>query len=234
MKLFNLTTIIVLLQFCSFKTFAQESSEIYQQKQTFISIGISKPFLMEGSELLRSKKLREQELSYFENSNGERKNVGTYSGLIGSNLGLGFYNPIKKVNRLMWGAEVNMSLTGSTPAEGSQEAYYFNYITLNFGLKYYPISNANLFVKANTGVASVLTKNRFKNDLDEQNFLHQFGIGINGAGAIGYSFGLKNRSLSAIEIMAEYKFSNVRVEVNNIGNDNWSYSSLDFKVGFIF
>lgn len=234
MRLLNLGISTLILQLCISNSFAQESSEFYEQKQTFISVGVSKPFLMNGNELLRSENIREQELSYFKNENGEIKTVGAYSGLIGWNLSLGFYNPIKKVDRLMWGAEVNMSLTGSTPADGYQEAYYFNYVSFNFGLKYYPISDVNLFIKTNTGFASVMTKNRFTNDSNEQNFLHQFGLGINGAGVIGYSFPIKPKILSTIEVSAEYKLSNVRVEVNGIGNDTWTYSSLDFKLGFLF
>ena len=89
------------LQLSISNSFAQESSELYEQKQTFISIGVSKPFLMNGNELLSSENIREQELSYFENNNGEIKTVGAYSGLIGWNLSLGFYNPIEKVDRLM-------------------------------------------------------------------------------------------------------------------------------------
>jgi hypothetical protein len=234
MKLLNFGISVLVLQLSIFNSFAQESSEIYEQKQTFISIGVSKPFLINGNELLSSENIREQELSYFENENGEIKTVGAYSGLIGWNLCIGFYNPIENAYRLMWGAEVNLNLTGSTPADGYQEAYYFNYVSFNFGLKYYPVSDVNLFIKTNAGFASVMTKNRFINDLNEQNFLHQFGLGINGAGVIGYSFPTKTKFLSAIEISAEYKLSNVRVEVNVIGNDKWTYSSLDFKLGFLF
>lgn len=234
MKLFNLGTMVLVLQLSISNSFAQKHSKSYKQKQIFTSIGVSKPILMNGNELLRSENIRTQALSYFENTNGERRIVGAYSGLIGWNIGLGFYTPIQQVNRLMWGSEITMSLTGSTPADGYQEAYYFNYVAFNFGLKYYPMSSANLFVKANIGFASVMTKNRFIDDLNGQSFLHQFGLGINGAGAIGYSFPIKTNFLSAIDISATYKLSNVRVEVNGIGNDKWTYSSFDFKLGLHF
>ena len=234
MKLFNTAIIISIIQFCTLNFFAQDQLKPYDQTQNFISIGIAKPFLSSGNELLRSKKIREQELSYFENANGERKKVGPYSELIGWNIGLGFYNPIKKVNRLMWGSELNLSLTGGTPSDGYQEAYYFNYMSFNFGLKYYPISNANFFIKTNAGFGSVMTKNRFINDLNEQTFMHQFGLGINGTGSIGYSLPIKTKLLSTIELSVDYKLSNVRVEVNGVGNDKWNYSSIDFKLGLIF
>lgn len=234
MKLFSIGTIILILQLGTSNSFGQESSKPHRQSQTFISIGISIPFLMGGGELLASQEIRNEGLSYFENNDGERNTVGSYSGLLGWNLGLGFYNPISNVDKLMWGAELNMCLTGSTPSDGYQEAYYFNYMSFNFGGKYYPMSKTNFFIKVNAGLGTVMTKNRFMNGLGEQNFFHQFGIGINGTGSIGYSFPLETTFLAAMELSVDYKVSNVRVEVNGIGNDKWSYSSLDFKLGFIF
>ncbi|SED06509.1 hypothetical protein SAMN04489761_4156 [Tenacibaculum sp. MAR_2009_124] len=219
----------------TFNSYSQEkTSKPYNKTQVFVSIGVSKPTLSEGEELLRSKKLRDQHLSYFENSSGDRKNVGSYADLFGWNIGLGFYKPIRSVERLMWGSEINLSLTGSTPSDGNEEAYYFNYISFNFGLKYYPLPTTNLFLKGNFGIGNVMTKNRFINEEGGQNFQHFFGLGLNGTAAIGYSFPLKTKILSAIEASAEYKLSNPRVEVNGIGNDNWQHSSLDFRLAFIF
>ncbi len=234
MKPINTKVFVLIALFYTSISWTQTTNKPYDKSQNFISIGIAKPFLMDGYELLRSKDIRSQGLSYYEDEAGGRKQVGTYSDQIGWNIGLGLYNPIKKVNRLMWGSEFSMSLTGSDPADGYQEAYYFNYLSFNFGLKYYPLSNANLFIKANGGMGGVMTKNRFINELNEQNFFHQFGIGVNGAASLGYSFVLTNTPLSAIEIGIDYKLSNVRVEVNGFGNDQWTYSSLDLRLGLNF
>ena len=234
MNLLNTIVIALFLTMNTSNSFTQDISKPYNNSQNFVSIGISKPFLLSGEELLSSANIRSKELSYFQNNTGERHAVGAYSGLIGWNIGLGFYNPIKRVNKMMWGAELSMGLTGSTPSKGYQEAYYFNYMSFNFGLKYYPLSSANFFIKTNAGFGTVMVKNRFLNGLGEQNFLHQFGLGVNGEMAIGYTFPLSVKFLTAIEISADYKLSNVRVEVNKIGNDKWTYSSLDFKLGFIF
>ncbi len=204
----------------------------FDKTQNFISLGLTLPSLNAGKELKRALSLRNEELSYFENSLGERQNVGAYSSQIGWNMGLGFYHPLKKVNRLMIGSEFNMSLTGSeSNNEGFSEAFYFNYMSFNFGVKYYPIVNQNLFLKLNGGFSGVMTKNRFKNEHNEQAFFHQFGIGTNGSASLGYTLPVKNM---AFDFEMSYKLMRTRVEVNAIGNDIWQFNALDFKIGFVF
>ncbi len=213
---------------------AQNQAKIWQSKQNFISIGMAKPFLVSGQELMEAQQIRQAGLSYFEGSEGHRKAVGNYSAPIGWGIGLGFYNPVKKVDQLMWGSELHLSLTGSEPEAGYGEAYYFNYMVFNFGVKYHPLQHQNIYLKVNGGFAGVMTKNRFVDVQQSQAFLHQFGLGINGQLGLGYAFKIESPFISLLGIAVDYKLSNVRVEVNGIGNDKWTYGALDFKlaVGF--
>lgn len=231
----NITKAILVgcfMSFCPKALFAQDSTPLYQKTQIFVNAGLSKPFLNSGKELLRGKTLRENNESYFLNSNGERRDVGSFSNQFGWNLGIGFYKPMTKFNHLMWGTEVNMNLTGSTPSAGFEEAYFFNYISMNLGLKYYALKHN--FVKVNAGVSSVMTKNRFINEVGNQSFFHQFGIGYNIQTSLGYNLPINNSKLSALEFELEFQYSSVRVEVNNIGNDQWEHTALAAKIGVLF
>lgn len=228
----KLKWIIYLFVFISYSLIGQERNQSSKSIQIFANVGLSKPFFHSGVELLKSESIRENNESYFMNGAGERRNVGRYSSQFGWNLGIGFYKPIIKLESLLWGSEVNMNLTGSTPSAGFEEAYFFNYISMNLGLKYY-LSEGN-FLKLNSGVSSVMTKNRFINNIGEQAFEHQFGIGYNIQLGSGYTFWFKQNKIKGIEIELEYQFSSVRVEVNNIGNDQWQHSALALKIGFLF
>lgn len=205
-----------------------------QTTQVEVGIGFSSPFLQSGKELMRSQDLRDNQQSYFVDSDGNRKNVGSYSSLKGFSLNIGFYKPIKKVKGLMLGAMVRNAQTGSEPADGYAEGYFFNFITAGVALKYYPFDKSNFFAKADFGLASVLTKNRFINEAGEQNFFHQFGIGSGGSVGVGYSFlPFKNKSRS-IDAQVTYQQLSTRVEVNGIGDDQWKFGSLNFGVAISF
>jgi hypothetical protein len=86
----------------------------------------------------------------------------------------------------MLGTILRASLTGTQPAAGYEEAYYFNFISVGFGAKYYPLDETNLFIMVDAGLASVFTKNRYLNELNQQNFFHQFDIGTNATLGPGY------------------------------------------------
>ena len=88
-----------------------------QSTQVEVGIGYSTPFLQSGNELTRAEDLRDQGLSYFEDSQGNRKNVGSYSSLKGYSFNIGFYKPLRKTKGLMLGAMVRNTQTGSTPDE---------------------------------------------------------------------------------------------------------------------
>jgi hypothetical protein len=134
---------------------------------------------------------------------------------------------MKKVKGLMLGAAVRTSLTGSEPQTGGyEEGYFFNFLSLGLAAKYYPFTQNNVFIKADAGLASVFTKNRYLAEQNKQEFFHQFGIGTNISSAIGYSLKpLKNKS-KTIDLQLIYQYNTTRVEVNSIGNDQWSYSAL--------
>jgi hypothetical protein len=187
------------------------------------------PFFNKGKELMRAKELRDAQQSYFADISGNRKNVGSYSQSSGYNFSMGFYKPIKRIKGLMLGALVRNAQTGSTPSIGGyEEAYFFNFITAGVAVKYYPFTKNNLFVKSDFGIAAVLTKNRFLNVSNEQNFFYQFGIGNAFGFELGYGFTPFKNKKQSIEVKTGYQLSNTRVEVNGIGDDNWQLGALFF------
>lgn len=213
---------------------AYAQNPLSQTTQVEVGIGFISPFLQSGEELMRSEELRDNQQSYFQDSQGNRKNVGSYSSLKGFSLNIGFYKPLKKVKGLMLGAMVRNAQTGSMPGDGYAEGYFFNFITAGVALKYYPFENANLFTKADFGLASVLTKNRFINEAGDQNFFHQFGIGSGGSVGVGYSFlPFKNKSRS-IDAQVLYQQLSTRVEVNDVGDDQWKFGALNVTVAMSF
>jgi len=205
-----------------------------QKTQVEVGIGYATPFLQGGQELTRAEDLRDQSLSYYQDAQGNRKNVGSYSSLKGYSFNIGFYKPLRKTNGLMLGAMVRNTQTGSTPDDGYSEAYFFNFITAGVALKYYPFEKVNFFAKADYGLAAVLTKNRFINEEGDQNFFHQFGIGSGGSVGVGYSFvPFKDKSKS-LDVQALYQQLSTRVEVNGIGDDQWKFGALNLTVAMSF
>lgn len=157
---------------CSFAQ-TQAQNTLSQNTQVEIGVGFVLPYFLSGQELLRSKDLRDAQKSYYASKAGLRADVGEYSRSTGFNFSVGFYKPIRKVKGLMAGALVRNAQTGSTPqAGGYEEAYFFNFITAGFALKYYPFPKNNLYIKTDLGIAAVLTKNRFINEDDQQHFFH--------------------------------------------------------------
>lgn len=220
---------------CLFTQIANAQNPISQKIQTEFGIGFATSILHSGKELMRSQELRDQGLSYFQNSQGIRKNVGSYGTPIGWVLTTAYYRPIKKVKGLMLGTALRASLTGSEPSsDGYEEGYFFNYITVTGGAKYYPFTKNNLFILGEFGMASVLTKNRFINSEGKQNYFHQFGIGTNLSAAFGYSFKPFKNSEKTFDIKAVYQLNNTRVEVDNVGNDSWQFSGLNLIASINF
>ena len=209
-------------------------NSLSQTTQVEVGIGYATPFLQSGQELTRAEDLRDQGLSYFEDAQGNRKNVGSYSGLKGYSFNVGFYKPLRKTKGLMMGAMVRNAQTGSTPDDGYQEGYFFNFITAGVAVKYYPFENNNLFAKADFGLAAVLTKNRFVNEEGDQNFFHQFGIGSGGSLGVGYSFLPFKDKTKSLDAQIIYQQLSTRVEVNGIGDDQWKFGALNFMVAFSF
>jgi len=205
-----------------------------QTTQVEVGIGYATPLLQSGQELTRAEDLRDQGLSYFEDPQGNRKNVGAYSGLKGYSFNVGFYKPLRKTKGLMMGAMVRNTQTGSTPGDGYQEAYFFNFITAGVAVKYYPFENTNLFAKADFGLAAVLTKNRFINEEGDQNFFHQFGIGSGGSLGVGYSFLPFQDKSKSLDAQIIYQQLSTRVEVNGIGDDQWKFGALKLTIAISF
>lgn len=229
---------IITLALCIFflaPKFTKAQNPLSQQVQTEFGIGFATPILHSGVELKRSQALREQGLSYFQNVNGERNNVGSYSAPVGWVLTTAYYRPIKKIKGLMLGTALKASLTGSQPSSGGyEEGYFFNFITITGGAKYYPFTENNLFFLGEFGMASVLTKNRYINEEGKQNFFHQFGIGTNFTAAVGYAFKPFKQSQKTVDIKAVYQLNSTRVEVDDVGNDQWQFSGLNFIASINF
>ena len=226
--------VIVLVTSVLFFHYASGQNPLSQATQVEVGIGYASPILQSGQELMRAEHLRDQGQSYFEDSQGNRKNVGSYTSLKGYSFNVGFYKPLRKTKGIMMGAMVRNTQTGSMPDDGYSEAYFFNFITAGIALKYYPFENANMFVKADFGLAAVLTKNRFINEEGDQNFFHQFGIGSGGSVGVGYSFlPFKDKSKS-LDVQVLYQQLSTRVEVNGVGDDQWKFGTLNFTLAFSF
>jgi len=179
--------------------------------------------------IVQSKTIRSNSQSYFADAQGNRKSVGNSGQLIGWSVQTAYYLPVKKVKGLMFGTAFRASLTGTEPDKGGyEEGYFFNIISAGIAAKYYPFTSNNLFVKGEFGLASVFTKNRFLNEANQQEFLHQFGIGTNASAGLGYSFRPFKNKVKTLDLQAIFQQNNARVEVNGIGNDQWSYSALNF------
>lgn len=202
-------------------------NELSQVTQVELSLGWVTPFLQRGNELVRAQNLRNESLSYFAASDGNRQAVGNYATLSGVSFGIGFYKPVRWAKGLMLGATVRNSQTGSEPDEGGYaEAYYFNFITAGVAAKYYPFTDSNWFVKGDFGLGAVFTKNRFLNEAGEQRFFHQFGIGNGASVGLGYAFTPFADKTNALELQLVYQQLNTRVEVDGIGDDQWRFGAL--------
>ena len=220
---------------CLVMQFANAQNPLSQKVQTEFGVGFATSILHKGVALKSSQALRDQGLSYFQNSQGERKNVGSYGTPFGWVLTTAYYHPIKKVKGLMLGTALRASLTGTQPSSGGyEEGYFFNFITTTAGVKYYPFDKNNLFLLGEFGMASVLTKNRFINGEGKQNYFHQFGIGTNFSAAIGYTLKPFKNSEKTFDIKAVYQLNNTRVEVDNVGNDLWRFSGLNLLASLNF
>ncbi len=205
-----------------------------QKVQAEVGVGFVMPFLQSGTELMRSKELRENGLSYFADAGGSRKNVGKYPNNTGFSISIGFYKPVKWAKGLMLGAIVRNAQTGAQPGNGGYaEGYYFNFLTAGITLKYYPFEKNNFFAKGDFGMAAVFTKNRYLNSAGEQNFFHQFGIGSGGSIGLGYTINPFKNKKTAFDLQAIYQQLSTRVEVNGIGNDQWRFGALHISVCLI-
>lgn len=214
---------------------AHAQNPLSREVQTEFGIGLASPILHSGKELMRSKELRDQGLSYYQNSSGTRAKVGSYNNPIGWVLTTAYFRPVKKINGLMLGTAFRAALTGTSPSNGGYaEGYFFNFFNVTGAAKYYPFNASNLFFRAEAGMASVLTKNRFVDENGEQNFFHQFGIGTNTSFAVGYSTKPFKNSRKVLDIQALYQLNNTRVEVNGIGNDKWLFSGLNLIASINF
>lgn len=212
---------------------ASDTLRVWQRTQTRVHLGAAFPSLNGGKELERSKALRDAGLSYYENAAGVRKAVGSYGNPGGFTLGISFYKPVW-TDGLMLGASVSTSLTGTQPSTGGYaEGYFFNYLLAGVSAKYYPVRTTNFFLTADAGLSSVFTKNRFVGNAGEQNFFHQFGIGTAVAVGAGYTVAPFGNQSPAFDVGLSYQLHQTRVEVDGIGDDSWSFGSLNLTVSLV-
>ena len=231
MKIVLGITIGLCFSFSSLKA----QNPLSQKVQSEFALGASLPFLHSGVELMQSAAIRQSGKSYYADAQGNRRDVGNYSNLVGWSVGIAYYIPVKRVKGLLLGSAVRTSLTGSQPQQvGYEEGYFFNFLSFGVAAKYYPFTHNNLFFKADGGLASVFTKNRYQTEQNQQSFHHQFGIGTNTSVGVGYSLTPFKNSSKLIDLQAIYQFNSTRVEVNGIGNDQWNYTALTFMVAINF
>jgi hypothetical protein len=204
-------------------------------RQLVFSSGFVSPQLNSGTELTRALDLRENGLSYFEDASGSRAAVGTYPSNSGFSLSIGYYAPVRKIPGLSLGAVVNSGQTGSTPSEGGyEEGYFFNFLNFSGVVRYLPFEENNLYVRGEFGMGSVFTKNRFQTAEGAQDFLHHFGIGLEGGAGAGYILQpFANKELG-IQLEVLYQVYSTRVEVSGIGDDQWQFGALHISAGILF
>jgi hypothetical protein len=213
----------------------QVVAPIYGQKQLEFSIGIAIPNFNSGKELIRARGLREAGQSYYADGAGQRRQVGSSSAQIGWSFEVAYHKPLAAVPGLLYGVVGRSALTGSQPSEGKYaEGYFFNFLDIGPSLKYYPFTQINFFVRGQAGLSNVFTKNRYLTATGEQEFFHQFGIGISGSLAAGYTFTPFANKAFGIETKIAYQLSSTRVEVNGLGDDQWQFGALHFQLGLVF
>ena len=229
------TSIVFMLLNLSLSLWLKGQDYLGSKTQGEFSLGFSTPFLHGGASLLEGQALRAQGLSYFSNEQGQRNQVGVYPRLRAWSLGLGFYEPIKKLRGLSLGSVFRASLAGSQPRVGGyEEGFFFNFLSIGLASKYYPWQKQALFFKLDGGLASVFTKNRYLNAEGEQRFFHQFGIGSNASLSLGHSFFPFKHGLTSLDLQFVYQFNSTRVEVNGLGNEQWTYSALSLLLALNF
>jgi hypothetical protein len=79
------------------------SAKAQSGKELEISIGFAIPVFYSGNELLRSEKLRQDGLSYYQNFQGNRKKVGHYNQPLGYTIGAGFLKSVSENPKLSLG-----------------------------------------------------------------------------------------------------------------------------------
>jgi hypothetical protein len=221
----------LLLLFVCLKAQAQED----QSKQLFFAAGFVTPQFFGGSELLRANDLRQEGLSYYKPSEGTRASTGAYPANSGFSLSIGYHIPVRKVQGLRLGLLVNSGQTGSTPATaGYEEGYFFNFLNFGGSIQYMPVQRLPLYLRGEVGMGSVFTKNRFINSAGEQDFLHHFGIGLEGGAALGYIWSPFPANDLSFFVEGLYQFYQTRVEVSGIGDDTWQFGALHLSGGIQF
>lgn len=216
-------------------TVRAQTAPVSQRLQAQASVGFALPLLHSGSELSRSKALRDAGLSYYADPMGQRRSVGDYPANTGFSLGLGFHVPLRGVRGLMLGGSVVSTQTGAQPSTGGyEEGYFFNYLAAGLSVKYYPWTNDGWFAQLDGGLGSVFTKNRFKDATNAQRFFHQFGIGQSFGLSLGHTLlPFKNKNLG-FELRGAYTYYSTRVEVDGTGDDQWGFSSVGVSVGLVW
>jgi hypothetical protein len=226
---------ITVFLFVIFAQLLSAQNALSSQRHMVFSSGFTQPHFLRGQELLRANNLREQGQSYFRDVEGNRASVGNYPANTGFSLSIGYYLPVKRISGLRLGAVVNSGQTGATPTQaGYAEGYFFNFLNFGATAQYFPLAEANLYVKAEVGMGSVFTKNRYVNAGGEQDFLHHFGIGLEGGAGLGYLITPFGQDKPGFLLEASYQLYSTRVEVSGIGDDQWRFGALHLAAGIAF
>lgn len=214
---------------------SQTVRETQSNKELEVSLGLSVPQLYGGQALMASAAVRNEGYSYYQSSNGTRKKVGSYPQISGWVLAVSYAKQLKENSDWWFGASVRSSLGGTEPETGAYaEGYFFNHLSASTLAKFKPVWAHGFSIKAEAGMSSVFTKNRYIKSNDTQGFLHQFGIGYAAGAAIQYQFKPVKSWNSELLLSTLYQYNSTRVEVEGIGDDNWIFGSLQLSGGLIF
>ncbi|MBC7921592.1 MAG: hypothetical protein H7Z75_10955 [Ferruginibacter sp.] len=135
---------------------------------------------------------------------------------IAGNFLLAFYVAPERWKGFGLGARLKFSGSGGGATDDQGGEYFFNYYNLGVSAKYYPLSrqfNKGLYTRASLGTGQMTTKHQF-NDAAET-YVHQFAIGSTLTGGLGWTFPLRNKSIS---IESEFEYSRRNGTISGVGD----------------
>ena len=133
---------------------------------------------------------------------------------VAGNFLLAFYVAPEQWKGFGLGARLKFS-GGGGAKDDQQGEYFFNYYNLGVSAKYYPLRrfNRGLYARASLGTGQLTTKHQF-NDAAET-YVHQFAIGSTLTDSLGWTFPLKNKSIS---VESEFEYSRRNGTISGVGD----------------
>ncbi len=162
----------------------------------------------------------------------ERFNNGNFSASGGGLYSIAAYRKFEKIDHFHFGLKF-MAL-GAAPSSGdNDEEMFFNFWGAAISTKYFAFSKSateGFYIQGDYNFVSQFTQ-KYRNT-DALDFDHQFAIGSSFALGLGYQYTLKKRY--ALLASVEYDWASRQGEVNNVGDVQFTNSSIGFQLGLIF